>query len=160
MIWRESFGINLHPFLAQSYGNACFSRNMPYLLTAVTEEQPDVLLVELVERNLNWLLERAPEMPAPERTAVPAADTGTSAKAQRKDSRMEGTFCLTGDLSRQRVDDDSPIYILAETETYEASPCGEGTHPFTAYLPQNVREQQLKAAFLSDGEWVFCALAD
>lgn len=72
---------------------------MPYLLTAVTEEHPDVLLVELVERNLNWLLERAPEMPAPERTAVPAADTGTSAKAQRKDSRMEGTFCLTGDLS-------------------------------------------------------------
>ena len=111
---------------------------MPYLLTAVTEEHPDVLLVELVERNLNWLLERAPEMPAPERTAVPAADTGTSAKAQRKDSRMEETFCLTGDLSGQRVDDDSPIYILAE----------------------NVREQQLKAAFLSDGEWVFCALAD
>ena len=119
-----------------------------------------MLLVELVERNLNWLLERAPEMPAPERTAVPAADTGTSAKAQRKDSRMEETFCLTGDLSGQRVDDDSPIYILAETETYEASPCGEGTQPFTAYLPQNMREQQLKAAFLSDGEWVFCALAD
>ena len=159
-VYRDSFGINLHPFLAQSYGNACFSRNMPYLLTAVTEEHPDVLLVELVERNLNWLLERAPEMPAPERTAVPAADTGTSAKAQRKDSRMEETFCLTGDLSGQRVDDDSPIYILAETGTYEASPCGEGTQPFTAYLPQNVREQQLKAAFLSDGEWVFCALAD
>lgn len=156
-VYRDSFGINLHPFLAQSYGNACFSRNMPYLLTAVTEEHPDVLLVE---RNLNWLLERAPEMPAPERTAVPAADTGTSAKAQRKDSRMEGTFCLTGDLSGQRVDDDSPIYILAETGTYEASPCGEGIQPFTAYLPQNVREQQLKAAFLSDGEWVFCALAD
>ena len=159
-VYRDSFGINLHPFLAQSYGNACFSRNMPYLLTAVTEEKPDVLLVELVERNLNWLLERAPEMPAPERTAVPAADTGTSAKAQRKDSRMEETFCLTGDLSGQCVDDDSPIYILAETGTYEASPCGEGTQPFTAYLPQNVREQQLKAAFLSDGEWVFCALAD
>ena len=159
-VYRDSFGINLHPFLAQSYGSACFSRNMPYRLTAVTEEQPDVLLVELVERNLNWLLERAPEMPAPERTAVPAADTGTSVKVQRKDSRMEGTFCLTGDLNGQRVDDDSPIYILAETGTYEASPCGEGKQPFTAYLPQDVREQQLKAAFLSDGAWVFCILAD
>ena len=64
-------------------------------------------------------------------------------------------YCELGDHA-----DDSPIYILAETGTYEASPCGEGTQPFTAYLPQNVREQQLKAAFLSDGEWVFCALAD
>ena len=58
-VYRDSFGINLHPFLAQSYGSACFSRNMPYSLTAAMEEQPDVLLVELVERNLNWLLERA-----------------------------------------------------------------------------------------------------
>ena len=67
---------------------------------------------------------------------------------------------MTCDLSWNRLYDASEIYILAETETYEASPCGEGTQPFTAYLPQNVREQQLKAAFLSDGEWVFCALAD
>ena len=159
-VYRDSFGINLHPFLAQSYGSACFSRNMPYSLTAAMEEQPDVLLVELVERNLNWLLERAPELPAPKRTAVAAADTGTSVKAQREDSRMEETFCLTGDLSGQSVDDESLIYILAGNETYEASPCGKGIQPFTAYLPQDVREQELKAAFLSDGEWVYCSLAD
>ena len=127
-VYRDSFGINLHPFLAQSYGNACFSRNMPYLLTAVTEEHPDVLLVELVERNLNWLLERAPEMPAPERTAVPAADTGTSAKAQRKDSRMEGTFCLTGDLSGQRVDDDSPDLHSGRDRNLRSLPPAERKH--------------------------------
>lgn len=159
-VYRDSFGINLHPFLAQSYGSACFSRNMPYRLTAVTAEQPDVLLVELVERNLNWLVERAPELPAPERTAVTAADTGTLVQAQRADGRMEGYFCLTGDLAGQNVSDDSPIYILTETGTYEASPCGEGAQPFTAYLPEDVREQTLKAAFLSDGEWVYCSLAD
>ena len=159
-VYRDSFGINLHPFLAQSYGSACFSRNMPYRLTAVMEEQPDVLLVELVERNLNWLLERAPELPAPERTAVPAADTGARLKAQREDSRMEDTFCLTGSLSGQNVDDDSPVYVLTETAAYEASPCGESEQPFTAYLPQNLREQELKVAFLSDGEWVCCSLVD
>lgn len=159
-VYRDSFGINLHPFLAQSYGSACFSRNMPYRLTAAMEEQPDVLLVELVERNLNWLLERAPELPAPERTAVPAADTGAGLKAQREDSRMEGTFCLTGSLSGQNVDDDSPVYILTETAAYEASPCGESEQPFTAYLPQNLREQELKVAFLSGGEWVCCSLTD
>lgn len=159
-VYRDSFGINLHPFLAQSYGSACFSRNMPYRLMTVMEEQPDVLLVELVERNLNWLLERAPELPAPERTAVAAADIRTSVKAQREDSRMEGTFCLTGSLSGQNVDDDSPVYILTETAAYEASPCGESEQPFTAYLPQNLREQELKVAFLSGGEWVCCSLTD
>lgn len=89
-VYRDSFGINLHPFLAQSYGNACFSRNMPYRLTAVTEEQPDVLLVELVERNLNWLLERAPEMPAGTRPGNACSGTHGS-PGSRYRYKCEGT---------------------------------------------------------------------
>lgn len=159
-VYRDSFGINLHPFLAQSYGSACFSRNMPYRLTKVMEEQPDVLLVELVERNLKWLLERAPEMPAPVRTFIETKDTGADAKAERKDSSLEGYFCLTGNLNGQSIDDDSPIYIRGEHEVYEASPCGEGTQPFTAYLPEELREQDLSAVVRSGGEWVCCSLID
>ena len=157
-VYRDSFGINLHPFLAQSYGRACFSRNMPYRLTAALEEQPDTILIELVERNLNWLLERAPEMPAPERMALQAEDRGETLSAQSSDGRLEGYFCLTGDLSGQQVDEDSPVYILTESGAYEASPCGEGEQPFTAYLPEAVRGQTLHVAFQSGGELVSCAL--
>lgn len=159
-VYRDSFGINLHPFLAQSYGSACFSRNMPYRLTAVMAEQPDVLLVELVERNLNWLLERAPELPAPERSAVTAEDTGTVVDAARTDGGMEGYFLLNGDLEDTVPDDDSPLYVLTETTAYEASPCGTGEQPFTAYLPDTLRGQKLCIAYRSGGEWVSCALTD
>lgn len=159
-VYRDSFGINLHPFLAQSFGRACFSRNMPYKLAAAAEEQPDVLLVELVERNLSWLVERAPVMPAPERTAVQASDTGSSLAVQHQDCDMEGYFCLTGDLAGQTVDDDSPVYLVTEQGTYEASPCGEGELPFTAYLPEELREQNIRVAFMSGGELVSCALTD
>jgi len=159
-VYRDSFGINLHPFLAQSYGRACFSRNMPYRLTAALEEQPDTILVELVERNLDWLVERAPEMPAPERTGLQAEDSGTVLTAQASDGRLEGYFCLTGDLDGQQVDDDSPVYILTENSAYEASPCGDGEQPFTAYLPEEEREQVLSVAFLSGGKLVSCTLTD
>ncbi len=159
-VYRDSFGNNLHPFFAQSYGTACFSRSMPYRLSAVMEEQPDVLLIELVERNLSWLLERAPELPAPKRDLITAADTGNDVASTLKDGNLEGYFCLTGDLDGQNIDDESPIYILTEDEAYEASPCGEGMQPFTAYLPEDVRGLELKAAFLSDGEWFSCSLVD
>jgi len=157
-VYRDSFGINLHPFLAQSYGRACFSRNMPYRLDAVNDEQPDVLLVEIVERNLNWLVERAPEMPSPERQSEEASDSGETVSAVKKDSRMDGYFCVSGSLSSQAVDDDSPVYILTENKVYEAFPCGEEDQPFTAYLPEDLRDQPLRAAFLSGGEWVSCTL--
>ena len=157
-VYRDSFGINLHPFLAQSYGKACFSRNMPYRLTAALEEQPDTLLVELVERNLNWLLERAPEMPAPQRTLQTAAAAEGTVEVQRSNGQLEGYFCLTGDLSGQTVDEQSPIYIQTETGMYEASPCGKGEQPFTAYLPED--EQPVAVAFLSGGQLTACTLAD
>ena len=159
-VYRDSFGINLHPFLAQSYQKACFSRNMPYRMSAVKEEQPDVLLVEIVERNLKWLLERAPEMPAPERQNVTAMDNETTVTAVSKDGGLEGYFCVSGDLSRQRIDDESPIYIVAQDGTYEASPCGEGERPFTAYLPERLRGQKLRVAFMSGGEMISCTLTD
>lgn len=159
-VYRDSFGINLHPFLAQSYGRACFSRNMPYRVAAAMEEQPEVLVVELVERNLNWLLERAPEMPAPKRTEISAADTGVLLQAPRTKSGPEGYFCLAGDLDGQDMDDTSPLYILAGETAYEASPCGEGAQPFTAYLPEQLREQELKVAYQWEGRWFSCTLTE
>lgn len=157
-VYRDSFGVNLHPFLAQSYQKACFSRNMPYRMSAVTAEQPDVLLVEIVERNLTWLLERAPEMPAPERSDVTASDSGTSVALTSKNGSLEGYFCISGDLGQQTIDDETPIYIIAQDKTYEASPCGTGEQPFTAYLPEEVRDQELRVAFASGGEMISCAL--
>ena len=159
-VYRDSFGINLHPFLAQSYANACFSRNMPYRMSAVSAEQPDVLLVEIVERNLNWLLERAPELPAPDRQNVNAVDTGETVAAARKDGNLEGYFCISGDLSQQKLDDETPIYILTPEAAYEASPSGDGKQPFTAYLSEELYGQTLRVAFQSDGVWVSCALTD
>lgn len=153
-VYRDSFGINLHPFLAQSYGKACFFRNMPYRLTAVLEEEPDTLLVEIVERNLNWLLERAPELPAPQRTPEAAQPTGRTVAAQSSDSRMDGYFCLSADLADAAVDDDSPIYILAGEQMYEASPCGDGQQPFTVYLPLALQDQALSVAYRSGGQLV------
>ena len=89
-VYRDSFGINLHAFIAQDYGKACFSRNMPYRLTAALDEQPDTILVEIVERNLSWLIERAPEFPAPVRADVQAEDTGDSITSTSTDGRLEG----------------------------------------------------------------------
>lgn len=159
-VYRDSFGINLHLFLAQSYQKACFSRNMPYRMSAVKEEQPDVLLVEIVERNLKWLLERAPEMPAPERQKVTAVDSGTAVTAASKEGNLEGYFCISGDLGQQMIDDETPVYIVTQGKTYEAFPCGEGEQPFTAYLPEEARGQELHVVFMSGGEMLSCTLTD
>ena len=57
---RDSFGNALHADLAEDFGEALFSRAMPYDLSLMDDVQPDTLIVELVERNLCWLCTRPP----------------------------------------------------------------------------------------------------
>ena len=52
LAYRDSFGNLLYPYLANSYGDARFSRSTVYDLTLGS----DHVLIELVERNLRYLI--------------------------------------------------------------------------------------------------------
>ena len=55
LCWRDSFGISLYPYLAESYGNALFLRSSDYDLAEIEKTGSDTVLIELVERNLEQL---------------------------------------------------------------------------------------------------------
>ena len=53
---RDSFGIALYPYLADAFSEAVFSRSADYSPEAFAERQSDVVILEIVERNLSMLL--------------------------------------------------------------------------------------------------------
>lgn len=53
--WRDSFGISLYPYLADGFGSAVFSRAAVYDLTKEEVLSSDVVILEIVERNLSRL---------------------------------------------------------------------------------------------------------
>ena len=55
LCWRDSFGISLYPYLAESYGSALFLRSSDYDLAEIEKTGADTVLIELVERNLEQL---------------------------------------------------------------------------------------------------------
>lgn len=67
LMFRDSFGNNLYPYLADSFGSALFSRSMPYRLDLIAQREADYVAAELVERNLRYLIQNVPVMPAPRR---------------------------------------------------------------------------------------------
>lgn len=54
LMYRDSFGNSLYPFLADAFGTACFSRATAY---DPDKEPADVMVIELVERNLKNLIQ-------------------------------------------------------------------------------------------------------
>ncbi len=67
LMFRDSFGNNLYPYLADSFDAALFSRSMPYRLDLAAQREADYVAAELVERNLRYLIQNVPVMPAPQR---------------------------------------------------------------------------------------------
>ena len=138
MCWRDSFGIALYPYLAQSFAAATFSRSADYDLTLA--DSADTVIIELVERNLSNILSREPTFPAPERDLPPAVNSGSIAVDydEAKSSVMSGYVRVSGELGADMLDPGGRVYIAAGDTAYEAYVCvssGSDSLRFFAWIP-------------------------
>lgn len=162
LMFRDSFGNALHPFMAERFGAACFSRAMPYNLTYLEREQADTLVIEIVERNLSWLAQRPAVMPAPLRALggewPPAPSASVSAQAAESGD-LEGYVEISGSIVCGAMDVDSPVYLrTGDGLVYEAFPAGTGDGPFTLYIPAQGASGPLEVGILAGGELCSCPL--
>jgi hypothetical protein len=65
LMFRDSFANNLIPLLSPSFETAHYSKLIPYDLTLIAREKPDVVIIERAERHIGLLTESPPIMPAP-----------------------------------------------------------------------------------------------
>lgn len=141
LMFRDSFGNNLYPFMAEEYSHALFSRSMPYQLSLLEQTKADTVIIELVERNLDYLATRSPIFPAPRRqlSGLPPQGEGRAVLTVSDRYPMEGYIRLEGAISC--TDETSSIYVQLGDALYESSPVGEDWsrgNPFTLYVPQGI----------------------
>lgn len=63
LCWRDSFGNALYPYLAERFAQAQFLRSASYDLTQLDALGADVVIIELVERNLPQLSDMELQLP-------------------------------------------------------------------------------------------------
>ena len=144
-MFRDSFGNNLYPYLADSFGAALFSRSMPYRLDLAAQREADYVAAELVERNLRYLIQNIPVMPAPGRgTEKPEGFTvyGSGVNFDVKPSEdLPGYVLVTGPpalAGRELPEADSPVLVSASDGTYYEAFLLEGGGA-GLYLPEGVQ---------------------
>lgn len=132
LCYRDSFGRNLYPYLAESFASAEFSRRNEY--TAATLPGGGTLVIELVERNLRYLVEYDSLAPAPERdaTLVETAAMGDGRAVLTESAGTEGYTLFSGTWDGVTPDDASNVYVLSGGALFEAVPRPDG---FIVSLP-------------------------
>ncbi len=131
LCWRDSFGNALYPYLAASYGQALFSRDPAYDMTLAPRLRADTVIVELVERNIGYLLDYPPVLPAPEREISLPDSVQGELRVCADNAEPEGWAVISADLP-VTPDADSPVYVSNGRAVYEAALTRDG---FTAFLP-------------------------
>lgn len=124
LMYRDSFGNSLLPYMAQSFANAAFSKQVPYPMTDLVNYSPDIVIVERVERHLPTLGRIPPLMSGPvcfpEGERIQADRPAASVELSKEGSywKLEGL----ADSAYMTVN--SPIYLEVNDETgvncYEA----------------------------------------
>ena len=135
LMFRDSFGNALYPYLADSFAAARFSRATAYDLAQTERLGADCVVVELVERNLRYLLRFFPVMPAPARTlALPPAVSGSvTLTAPEAQPALSGYTAYSGTLPEAYAG--APVYLICGDAAYEAFTGGDGS--FQARLPED-----------------------
>jgi len=148
LMFRDSFGNLLYPYLADSFCTALFSRSMPYRLELIARREADYVVAELVERNLRYLIRNVPLMPAPRRgEAVPEGfavyGDGVDFDITAPDD-LPGYTMVTGPLPTSEgrelpeAKPDSPVLVLgSDNGYYEAFLLEDGD--IGLYLPEGVQ---------------------
>lgn len=124
LMFRDSFGESLLPFVADEIGRGYFSRLVPYNLTQVEQYAPNYVVIEKVERNLVDFIEEAPIMEPvqTENLYGPEAETESTVKTEKQGSYL----MIQGEIDKKYMQDTSEIYIsirnaeTMETKTYHA----------------------------------------
>lgn len=135
LAYRDSFGNLLYPYLANSYADARFSRSTVYDLTL----EADHILIELVERNLRYLITYLPVIASPVRDiSVPTERAGTISVRFENGKAPEGCVRITGS-PEIAPDAESEVYVICGGTAYEALLHSDGG--FAAYVPEEAQPE-------------------
>ena len=123
VMYRDSFGNALLPYMADAYANAYFSRGIPYQLMDVETHSADTVIIERAERFLPEMSQFPPVLTAKEISLTENEELQGSDGAVDVKIKPQGmTAQLSGRIKEGLLDTDSRIYLKVNSSVYEAFP--------------------------------------
>ena len=169
LMFRDSYGNALVPFMADEYGKGTFTKAMPFDLNYISEYNADVVMIELTQRHITYLWEYLPKMDAPIREDVPESPEQADMKADVSVEKTDDRLLIYGNVDPEYTDDDSEIIVrITDSEyisDYEAFPVGYGKagedenkdYRFGMYIDsKNIEEGECSIEIITkyDGKYV------
>lgn len=117
VMYRDSFGNSLIPYLACEFESATFSKRLPYNALLVDDVEPQTVIIERAQRHMDLFAQQAPLMVCP-MTEVPegAELVQGTASATCKTSENGPLACVEGDIEGVVLEDGDEVLVRLTDE--------------------------------------------
>lgn len=158
-MYRDSFGNALIPFISSAYEDVFYTKSFPMSFSKDIETQrPDTVIVELVERNLNWLFERPAILPSPQLMSCTSDSTAkVNAHIEVKQCDIDRNFVEISGYIEEPLENDTTFCLEVDGKIYEAyCICDENSDwGFRVYVPMeklDLTKNTVEISVLSCGD--------
>lgn len=156
MMFRDSFGNAIIPYIADEYNKCTFSKAMPYNLTIAQLKGVDDVVIEIVERHLDLLCNEVPVVLVPENKKIAIKHPTEDLEADVKIEDQEDQYFITGKVQEKFISDNSIIYVIINGGIYEAFPCSNSgkynDNAFGLYVEKTEDINDIKVAVKTNGK--------
>ncbi len=166
VMFRDSFCNAMQVFLAENYGHTILTRSYPYPMDYINTYHADTCILEIVERNLDNLVKKAPVMPAEKVKADVNAAALYGDEFTVCAAGQDGYVHIYGTIQEEYLGEDYQAYILTRhgdsVTAYEAFPIYEqellhtdtqGDNGFSAYISESEwAEAEAYAVLIASGQ--------
>ena len=166
LMFRDSFGNTLLPWMAQSYEKAVFSKEMPYPLEKYMQEsKADTVIIEKVERNLKDFITDPPMLtPSETKLSGEAKQVETKTTVHVGVSEADTAYTeVSGKLDSKYVTPGMKVYVAvgedSDQHIYQAylvnansSADSLDTTEYRLYLPQETVDTKTKVQVYVESE--------
>ena len=125
LMFRDSFGNTLLPLMAEQFEKASFSKAAPYRIAEYMEQcEPELVIAEKVERNLDEFMKEPPIMPGPEVEISEVREgDGNMDKIIHIAESIDDTeyWVVSGELDEETIESEDRIYIRLTNHKYYSS---------------------------------------
>lgn len=151
LMFRDSFGNTLLPLMAETFNKAYFSKSVPYQIeTYINEYNPDMVVVEKVERNIENFAVEPPVMTGPKvKEDIKAEELVTEATIKVRECEYDSSFWqIYGNVDDEFGEEEINVYVKItvnkEASIYEAFTVSdqESDNGYLLYMPKEILESE------------------
>lgn len=144
VMYRDSYGNSLVPFMAEEYGNSFFTKIVPFNLEEIKEHKATDVVMEITQRHISYFTKYLPVMEAEFKTINSLDEKEMNVKVNCKFDNITGKYVIYGSLDKKYWDEDSNVFVRVKDSKYvtdyEAYPVGyndvnsEDEYAFSMYV--------------------------